>query len=92
MQKIDFSGIVQMFQMEAFAALGKIKHPALDKIEKNLDHAQFLIDLIGVLREKTQGNLTDQEQRLIDYALNDLKLNFVEVSGNPSTPPPADMA
>ncbi|HYF03300.1 MAG TPA: DUF1844 domain-containing protein [Patescibacteria group bacterium] len=92
MQKIDFNGIVQMFQMEAFAALGKIKHPALDKIEKNLEHAQFLIDLLTVLQEKTQGNLTDQEKRFIDYALSDLKLNYVEVSGNPSTPPTADMA
>ncbi|MES2765985.1 MAG: DUF1844 domain-containing protein [Bacteroidota bacterium] len=92
MQKIDFSGIVQMFQMEAFAALGKIKHPALDKIEKNLDHAQFLIDLISVLQEKTKGNLTDSEQRMIDYTLSDLKLNYVEVSGNPSAPPQADMA
>ena len=92
MQKIDFSGIVQMFQMEASAALGKIKHPALDKIEKNLDHAQFLIDLISVLEEKTKGNLTNQEQRLINYTLSDLKLNYVEVSGNPSAPPQADMA
>jgi hypothetical protein len=92
MQKIDFNGIVQMFQLEAFAALGKIKHPALDKIEKNLDHAQFLIDLLTVLQEKTKGNLTDDEKRYIDYSLSDLKLNFVDATGNPSTPPQADMA
>lgn len=87
MQKIDFNGIVQMFQIEAFAALGKIKHPALDKIEKNLDHAQFLIDLLSVLEEKTKGNLTDQENRFLTHALSDLRLNFVEVFGNPSAPP-----
>lgn len=89
--KIDFSGIIQMFQMEGFVALGKIKHPASDTIEKNLDHASFIIDLISVLEEKTRGNLTDQEQRMIQYALQDLKLNYVAesdaiTSAQPSNP------
>jgi len=88
--KIDFSGIIQMFQMEGFVALGKIKHPASDAIEKNLDHASFVIDLMSVLEEKTRGNLSDQEQRLMQYALQDLKLNFVSESdsaiSSPSNP------
>ena len=78
--KIDFSGIIQMFQMEGFVALGKIKHPASDSIEKNLDHASFVIDLLTILEEKTRGNLTDAEQRLMQYSLQDLKLNYVAES------------
>jgi hypothetical protein len=50
--KIDFSGIIQMFQMEGFVAFGKIKHPASDTIEKNLDHASFVIDLTDRARRK----------------------------------------
>ncbi len=85
--KIDFSGIVQMFQMEGYIALGKLKHPATDQIEKNLDHAKFIIDLISVLDDKTRGNLIDSEQRLIQGTLQDLRLNFVAESNNPLSPP-----
>ncbi|MFN8362045.1 MAG: DUF1844 domain-containing protein [Candidatus Kapaibacterium sp.] len=88
--KIDFSGIIQMFQMEGFVALGKIKHPASDTIEKNLDHASFIIDLMSVLEEKTRGNLTDQEQRLMQYALQDLKLNYVAESDAAIGAPPSN--
>ncbi|MBI3259826.1 MAG: DUF1844 domain-containing protein [Ignavibacteriae bacterium] len=84
--KIDFSGIIQMFQMEGFIALGKLKHPATDNLEKNLDHASFIIDLISVLEEKSRGNLTDNEQRLIQHTLQDLRLNFVAESTNPLSP------
>jgi len=84
--KIDFSGIVQMFQMEGFIALGKLKHPATDTIEKNLDHASFIIDLISVIEDKTRGNLTDNERRLIQQTLQDLRLNYVAECNNPLAP------
>ena len=74
---IDFSGIVQMFQIEGFTALGKIAHPMTGKTEKNLEQASFVIDLLAVLQEKTKGNLTDSEARLLDNALRDLRLNYV---------------
>ena len=84
--KIDFSQIIQMFQMEGFIALGKLKHPATDSLEKNLHHASFIIDLISVLEQKTKGNLTDEEQRFIQHTLQDLRLNFVAESNNPLSP------
>jgi hypothetical protein len=90
--KIDFSGIIQMFQMEGFIALGKLKHPATDTIEKNLDHASFIIDLIAVLETKTRGNLTDSEQRLLQGTLQDLRLNFVAESNNPLSPSTGETA
>ncbi|MBS1538524.1 MAG: DUF1844 domain-containing protein [Bacteroidetes bacterium] len=90
--KIDFSGIVQMFQMEGYVALGKLKHPATDTIEKNLDHASFIIDLISVIEDKTRGNLTDGEQRFIQQTLQDLRLNYVAESNNPLSPTAGETA
>ena len=85
---IDFSGIVQMFQIEGFTALGKIAHPMTGKTEKNLEQASFVIDLLAVLQEKTKGNLTDSEARRLDNALRDLRLNYVADNASPASSMP----
>ena len=85
---IDFSGIIQMFQMEGFTALGKIAHPMTGKTEKNLEQASFVIDLLAVLQEKTKGNLTDTEARLLDNVLRDLRLNYVSDNSAPASSTP----
>jgi len=78
MQSVDFSVIVNMFGMEGMVALGKMKHPAMDSLNKNLEHAKFIIDILGVLEEKSKGNLSDTEQRSLEYTLSNLRLNYVQ--------------
>ena len=85
---IDFTGIVQMFQIEGFTALGKIAHPMTGKTEKNLEQASFVIDLLAILQEKTAGNLTDTESRLLDNVLRDLRLNYVVDNTSPASSKP----
>ncbi len=46
----------------------------------NLDMAKYQIDLLGVLEEKTRGNLTADEQRIFDAALYEVRMRFVSVS------------
>lgn len=82
MQNVDFSVIVNMFGMEGMVALGKMKHPASDSLQKNLEQAKFIIDILSVLESKTSGNLTDVEQRTLDYTLSNLRLNFVQESSS----------
>ena len=77
-----------MFQMEGFTALGKIAHPMTGKTEKNLEQASFVIDLLAVLQEKTKGNLTDTEARLLDNVLRDLRLNYVSDNSAPASSTP----
>jgi hypothetical protein len=77
-----------MFQMEGFTALGKIAHPITGKTEKNLEQASFVIDLLAVLQEKTKGNLTDTEARLLDNVLRDLRLNYVSDNSAPASSKP----
>jgi hypothetical protein len=58
------------------------------KTEKNLEQASFVIDLLAVLHEKTQGNLTDTEARLLDNVLRDLRLNYVSDNSAPASSKP----
>lgn len=80
MSSVDFSIIVNMFGMEGMVALGKLKHPANNSLEVNLEQAKFIIDLLSVLEDKTKGNLSETEQKLLDYTLSNLRLNYVQSS------------
>ena len=51
-----------------------------EKPEPDLDLARHTIDLMGVLQEKTKGNLTLEEQRLLENSLTELRFRFVQVS------------
>ncbi len=50
------------------------------KVEKNLEMARYAIDTLEALRDKTKGNLSDEEKRLLDHTLYQLHLNFVDES------------
>ena len=73
-----FMGLVMMFQAAAMQNMGKIKNPATDKIERQLDQAQYIIDILDMLVEKTKGNLNDDEKRFVSGVLQELKLNYVD--------------
>ena len=82
-----FAHLVSIFHSSAMVALGKLKNPATDKIERNLEQAKQAIDMLEILRVKTNGQLTDNEKRMLDASLTDLRLNYVdenkkELSGN----------
>ncbi|MFM7773619.1 MAG: DUF1844 domain-containing protein [Candidatus Kapaibacterium sp.] len=78
METIDFSIVVNMFAMEGMVALGKLKHPATQTLERNLDHAKFTIDVLSVLQDKTANNLDPQEKSLLEQTLSTLRLNYVQ--------------
>jgi hypothetical protein len=65
---------------QAIIALGALPHPVTNKAEKHLDQAKHFIDTLGVLEEKTKGNLTADEKRRLEAILFDLRLQFVEAS------------
>jgi hypothetical protein len=60
-----------------------------DKPEPDLDAARHAIDLLAVLQDKTRGNLTLEEQRLLDNSLTELRFRYVQTAGESSkgTPP-----
>ncbi|MBI3331146.1 MAG: DUF1844 domain-containing protein [Candidatus Omnitrophica bacterium] len=67
--------------MEALIALGDMAHPATRKQAANLPHAKYLIDLLGVLEEKTKGNLTADEDKLFKDTLYQLRMRYLAKAG-----------
>ncbi len=76
---LDFSTFVLSIIGSAYVHLGDAPNPE-GQAERNLALARQDIDLLGLLQEKTKGNLTGDEERLLDAALYDLRMRFVEVS------------
>ena len=71
--------------MEALIAMGDMPHPTTRKQATNLPQAKYLIDLLGVLEEKTKGNLSADETRLLKDALYQLRMRYLTKSGGVGT-------
>jgi hypothetical protein len=74
----SFVMLVATLATQALVALGQIPNPLSQKPERDLDQAKHLIDTLGVLEQKTQGNLTPEEQRQLAAVLFDLRMQYVE--------------
>jgi len=73
-----FMQVVMMFQGMAMQNLGKVMNPVTNQIERNLEQAKNMIDLLGMMEAKTKGNLNENEKRLLDHALYELRMNYVD--------------
>ncbi len=73
-----FMQLVMMFQGMALQNLGKVMNPMTNQIERNLEQAKNMIDILGMLDEKTKGNLNDNEQKLMEHVLFELRMNYVD--------------
>ena len=78
--------LVGTFQSSAWIALGKMKNPMTDKIEKNLDQASYYIDLLDMLQSKTKGNVSEYEEQMLINTVSELKMNFIDEQKNPNNP------
>ena len=62
---------------QAISALGEMPNPMTGAVEENLDNAKYLIDTIGAIEEKTRGNLSQEESRMLKDMLYTLRMKFV---------------
>ncbi|MFB0515742.1 MAG: DUF1844 domain-containing protein [Candidatus Neomarinimicrobiota bacterium] len=81
-----FITLVTDLTTQAWVALGKIKHPISDKIERNIPAAGIIIDMLDMLNRKTTGNRTELEDRLLLDSLQQLKLNYITEASKPAEP------
>lgn len=81
----DLSGLFVMFASSALVSLGAAPDPMTGERRVDLDQAQGAIDVLLLLREKTRGNRTEQENRLLEEILYDLQLRFVRAAGGGPT-------
>src|SRR5262245_33940953 len=80
---LDFMTYVLPLATSVMVNLGEIPTPEGQR-ELDLPLARQWIDLVGLLREKTKGNLTGEEERLLEQVYLDLRMKFVQVAGRQS--------
>lgn len=81
-----FLQLVLGLQQAGMVALGKLMNPVTRKIERNLDIARDTIDTLAALEARTRGNLEPDEQRVLQQALTELRLNYVDEAKKAAAP------
>ncbi len=76
-----FDLFVSGLATETLIALGEIPHPVNRKRGVNLPQARYLIDLLGVLEDKTKGNLAVEEEKLLTDVLYQLRMRYLTKAG-----------
>jgi hypothetical protein len=79
MPPVTLAVLLTTLATQALVSLGQIPHPVSGKPELHLDEAKHFIDTLEMLEEKTKGNRTEEESRLLDNLLHELRMGFVEV-------------
>ena len=78
--KANFAAMVSMFTTQALFALGLLEVKGQDKREPDLELARYNIDVLEVIQEKTKGNLTEEEDQILQNTLNELRMGYVTVA------------
>jgi predicted nucleotide-binding protein len=78
LQEMLFLQLILMFQTAALQQMGKLANPLTQKVEKDLEQAKLSIDILGMLEEKTKGNLSEEEKKFLDHVLFELRMNYLE--------------
>lgn len=73
-----FISLIMMLASACWQQLGKVPNPVSGKVEKDVTHAQVTIDLLSMLHDKTKGNLSSEEEKMLANTLSDLQLNYVD--------------
>ena len=73
-----FFTLILNFQSSAMIGMGKVMNPFTQKVTRNLAEAQFSIDILDMLLEKTKGNLTKEEETYLQRTLTELRLNYID--------------
>jgi hypothetical protein len=76
----SFASFMMSIASNAASSLGMMEHPVTGKREVDLELGKHWIDVLGMLQQKTRGNLLPQEQQILEGLLSDLRMQFVSLS------------
>ena len=79
--EVSFATFIYSLSTSALVHLGEIPEPISEKMDKNLPLAKQTIDILGILQEKTKGNLNQEEENLLNNFLYDLRMRYVKAMG-----------
>ena len=75
--KMTFPIFISSLGMQTLAALGEMENPVTKKKETDLEQAQYMIDILEMLQERTKGNLSDEEGQMMEGLLYQLRMLYV---------------
>jgi len=78
--QLDFFNYIASLGFQTMIFLGEMPNPISNKSEKNLKQAKFLIDTLVILRDKTKGNLSKEEDDLLNGSIYELQMRYVDLS------------
>ena len=79
--EVTFSTFIYSLSTSALVHLGEIAEPTTQQMAKNLPLAKQTIDILGLLQDKTKGNLAEDEENLLNSILYDLRMRYVQALG-----------
>jgi hypothetical protein len=82
---VCFFNLVTLLSQTCWYQLGKVPNPADGQIIRNLQAAQFTIDTLVMIRDKTKNNLSKKEQDLLNSVISNLQLNYADESSKQQT-------
>ena len=77
--EINFIGYITSLAFQAMIFLGEVANPLTNEIDKNLPQAKLLVDTLVLLKEKTTGNLDQNEKEALESFVYELQMKYVEV-------------
>ena len=76
--EFHFVQLIITFQAAAMQQMGKLQNPLTKKVERNLDQAQFSIDMLEMIQNKTKNNLSENEKKFLEHTLYELRMNYLD--------------
>ena len=79
-----FGGLVESLASQALLYMGAVRDPMTGQTHQDLHQAQTMIEMLGMIEEKTRGNLAKEESEMLKQVLDEVRMHFVRIT----TPPP----
>ena len=74
---IDFPSYILSYYTQGLVLLGEVPNPYTNKKEEDMDAARHMIDILSMLEQKTKGNLSPEESKLLESVLYELRMKFM---------------
>jgi len=76
-QPIDFPSYILSYYTQGMVLLGEIPNPYTNKKEEDVESARNIVDILALLEQKTKGNLSSEESKLLESVLYELRMKFM---------------
>jgi hypothetical protein len=77
----NFAALISMLATQALFALGLLQVKGQEERKPDLELAKYNIDMLETIEEKTKGNLTDEEEKVLSNTLSELRMGYVRIAG-----------